>query len=104
MRMCFLRLMLASAFYLLDDFHSSGRISGNQRMPLAKLVSGKNISSKGGVWRSTRPLIAISTRWLTYPLRCNDEAANQGGSRRSRGACRYCFGFALADFFFFDVP
>lgn len=27
--------------YLLDDFHSSGRISGNQRIPLAKLQSGR---------------------------------------------------------------
>jgi len=24
-----------------DDFHSSGRISGNQQIPLAKLASGK---------------------------------------------------------------
>lgn len=28
-------------FYLLDDFHSAGRISGNQRIPLSKLVAGK---------------------------------------------------------------
>lgn len=27
-------------FYLLDDFHSSGRISGKQRIPLTKLQSG----------------------------------------------------------------
>jgi cellulose biosynthesis protein BcsQ len=28
-------------FYLLDDFHSSGRISGKQRIPITKLMSGK---------------------------------------------------------------
>ena len=27
-------------FYLLDDFHSSGRISGKQRIPISKLESG----------------------------------------------------------------
>jgi chromosome partitioning protein len=32
---------VSRCFYLLDDFHSSGRISGNQRIPLAKLQSGK---------------------------------------------------------------
>ena len=32
---------VASCFHLLDDFHSSGRISGKQRIPLSKLVSGK---------------------------------------------------------------
>ena len=31
----------AGCFHLLDDFHSSGRISGKQRIPLSKLVSGK---------------------------------------------------------------
>lgn len=31
---------LSDCFYLLDDFHSSGRISGKQRIPLAKLSSG----------------------------------------------------------------
>ena len=36
-----------NAFYLLDDFHSSGRISGNQRIPLAKLVSGKKYIVEG---------------------------------------------------------
>lgn len=29
-----------ACFYLLDDFHSSGRISGKQRIPITKLVSG----------------------------------------------------------------
>lgn len=29
-----------NCFYLLDDFHSSGRISGKQRIPLSRLVSG----------------------------------------------------------------
>jgi cellulose biosynthesis protein BcsQ len=32
---------VSRCFYLLDDFHSSGRISGKQRIPLAKLESGK---------------------------------------------------------------
>jgi chromosome partitioning protein len=32
---------ISKCFYLLDDFHSSGRISGKQRIPLAKLESGK---------------------------------------------------------------
>jgi chromosome partitioning protein len=32
---------VSKSFYLLDDFHSSGRISGKQRIPLAKLESGK---------------------------------------------------------------
>jgi chromosome partitioning protein len=32
---------VSKCFYLLDDFHSSGRISGNQRIPLAKLESGR---------------------------------------------------------------
>lgn len=31
---------LEDCFYLLDDFHSSGRISGKQRIPITKLVSG----------------------------------------------------------------
>lgn len=32
---------VSDCFYLLDDFHSSGRISGKQRIPLSKLVSGE---------------------------------------------------------------
>jgi chromosome partitioning protein len=28
-------------FYLLDDFHSCGRISGKQRIPISRLMSGK---------------------------------------------------------------
>jgi chromosome partitioning protein len=32
---------------LLDDFHSSGRISGYQRRPLAKLVSGQKYIVEG---------------------------------------------------------
>jgi len=31
---------VSSCFYLLDDFHSSGRISGHQRIPLSKLYAG----------------------------------------------------------------
>ena len=30
----------ADCFYLLDDFHSSGRISGKQRIPLSRLKAG----------------------------------------------------------------
>jgi hypothetical protein len=29
------------AFYLLDDFHSCGRISRNQRIPISNLISGQ---------------------------------------------------------------
>ena len=32
---------VGTCFHLLDDFHSSGRISGNQRIPLSKLVGGR---------------------------------------------------------------
>ena len=32
---------ITSCFYLLDDFHSSGRISGKQRIPLSQLRSGQ---------------------------------------------------------------
>ena len=32
---------IGNCFHLLDDFHSSGRISGKQRVPLSKLESGK---------------------------------------------------------------
>lgn len=32
---------ITSCFYLLDDFHSSGRISGKQRIPLSQLKSGQ---------------------------------------------------------------
>lgn len=38
---------VSRCFYLLDDFHSSGRISGNQRVPLAKLQSGKKYIVEG---------------------------------------------------------
>lgn len=34
-------------FYLLDDFHSSGRISGKQRIPLSKLDSGQKFLIDG---------------------------------------------------------
>lgn len=34
-------------FYLLDDFHSSGRISGKQRIPLSKLVAGEKFVIDG---------------------------------------------------------
>lgn len=43
----FSKLDVSKCFYLLDDFHSSGRISGNQRIPLAKLVSGKKYIAEG---------------------------------------------------------
>lgn len=32
---------ITNCFYLLDDFHSSGRISGKQRIPLSCLTSGQ---------------------------------------------------------------
>jgi chromosome partitioning protein len=38
---------VSKCFYLLDDFHSSGRISGNQRIPLAKLESGRKYVVEG---------------------------------------------------------
>ena len=38
---------VADCFYLLDDFHSSGRISGKQRIPLSKLVSGNKFVIEG---------------------------------------------------------
>lgn len=34
-------------FYLLDDFHSSGRISGQQRIPLAELKAGRKFLIDG---------------------------------------------------------
>lgn len=34
-------------FYLLDDFHSSGRISGQQRIPLAELKAGRKFMVEG---------------------------------------------------------
>lgn len=38
---------VSKCFYLLDDFHSSGRISGKQRIPLSKLVSGRKYVVEG---------------------------------------------------------
>lgn len=38
---------VTKCFYLLDDFHSSGRISGKQRIPLSKLVSGRKYLVEG---------------------------------------------------------
>jgi chromosome partitioning protein len=38
---------VSRCFYLLDDFHSSGRISGKQRIPLAKLNSGRKYMVDG---------------------------------------------------------
>jgi cellulose biosynthesis protein BcsQ len=38
---------VSQCFYLLDDFHSSGRISGKQRIPLAKLQPGKKYMVEG---------------------------------------------------------
>lgn len=38
---------ISKCFYLLDDFHSSGRISGHQRIPLARLESGKKYIVEG---------------------------------------------------------
>ena len=38
---------IADCFYLLDDFHSSGRISGKQRIPLSCLEAGKKYMVEG---------------------------------------------------------
>lgn len=38
---------ISKCFYLLDDFHSSGRISGKQRIPLAKLQAGQKYMVEG---------------------------------------------------------
>jgi cellulose biosynthesis protein BcsQ/uncharacterized protein YlzI (FlbEa/FlbD family) len=38
---------ITNCFYLLDDFHSSGRISGKQRIPLSRLESGKKYIVEG---------------------------------------------------------
>lgn len=37
----------ADCFYLLDDFHSAGRISGKQRIPLSELQAGKKFMVDG---------------------------------------------------------
>ena len=37
----------SDCFYLLDDFHSSGRISGQQRIPLAELRAGRKFLVDG---------------------------------------------------------
>ena len=37
----------ADCFYLLDDFHSSGRISGQQRIPLSELSAGRKFMIDG---------------------------------------------------------
>ena len=38
---------ITDCFYLLDDFHSSGRISGKQRIPLSKLREGQKFIVDG---------------------------------------------------------
>lgn len=38
---------VSKCFYLLDDFHSSGRISGKQRIPLAMLKTGRKFTVEG---------------------------------------------------------
>lgn len=43
----FSELEPADCFYLLDDFHSSGRISGRQRIPLSELRAGKKYPIDG---------------------------------------------------------
>ena len=37
----------SDCFYLLDDFHSSGRISGQQRIPLSELTAGRKFMVDG---------------------------------------------------------
>jgi len=39
--------VVEDCFYLLDDFHSSGRISGKQRIPLSCLTSGQKYVVEG---------------------------------------------------------
>jgi chromosome partitioning protein len=46
-RELFTELDPADCFYLLDDFHSSGRISGQQRIPLSELKAGKKFMIDG---------------------------------------------------------
>ena len=46
-REIFTELDPADCFYLLDDFHSSGRISGQQRIPLSELKAGKKFMIDG---------------------------------------------------------
>lgn len=38
---------VSKCFYLFDDFHSCGRISGHRRIPLVKLQSGKKYIIEG---------------------------------------------------------
>ena len=38
---CFSDPDVEYSFYLLDDFHSCGRISGKQRIPISRLISGQ---------------------------------------------------------------
>jgi chromosome partitioning protein len=38
---------ITDCIYLLDDFHSAGRISGSERIPLARLEVGKQYSVEG---------------------------------------------------------
>jgi len=103
---------ISKCFYLLDDFHSSGRISGNQTIPLAKLVSGKK--GRGPTFAGqARPWIAISAKWpisrphsheraaqlrrpyLTTPSRCASICA-ASPSLRPAGAVIHPEGFASA--------
>jgi hypothetical protein len=46
-RMCFRKRISANVFTCWATFHSSGRISGNQRISLAKLASGKKYIVEG---------------------------------------------------------
>ena len=46
-RQVFSELEPADCFYLLDDFHSSGRISGKQRIPLSELKAGTKYMVEG---------------------------------------------------------
>jgi chromosome partitioning protein len=63
---------ISKCFYLLHDFHSSGRISGNQKIPLAKLVSGKKYIVEGQRLEVNPPLIAISAKWPISRPRSNE--------------------------------
>ena len=44
---CFAHDDLSECIHLLDDFHSSGRISGTKRIPLSKLEAGQQHTVEG---------------------------------------------------------
>ena len=58
---------VSDCFYLLDDFHSAGRISGNQRIPISKLnamekyvVDGQRMAVNPSVDRYKRQIANLA--------------------------------------------